>query len=76
MIMVFDLHVTIGSFPTCGKCGKDMVFVKVIEIEVTTKEKASSFTSMTAVSSDTGAEAKDSAIFVWKCTGCGFILQG
>jgi len=74
--MVFDLAINISAFPKCGKCGKDMVMVKVVEAEVTIKERHSSFTSMDAVEKDAGAEAKDSAVFIWKCSGCGFVLQG
>ena len=72
--MAFDLKLNINAFPACGKCGKDMALVRVVELEITVKDKRPSFSSTEAIESDKEEEAKDTANFVWKCGGCGYIL--
>ena len=76
MFMAYSLALNINNFPKCGKCGKDMALTKVVEVEVVTKERQSSFSSLESVEKGSGQEDRDSTVFIWKCTGCGFIVQG
>ena len=75
--MVFDLAVNIHVFPKCGKCGKDMMLVKVSEIE--TEEEFGELGGMHSSSATRAGEKEkqtvDSAFFMWQCS-CGNIIGG
>lgn len=75
--MVFDLAVNIHVFPKCGKCGKDMVLVKVSEIETEEEmgELGGMHSSNVTHSGEKEKQTADSAFFMWQCS-CGNILGG
>jgi hypothetical protein len=74
--MVYNLALNINNFPKCGKCGKDMALAKVVEVETVSKDRPNSLSSLDSIEKGSGEENRDSSIFIWKCTGCGFIVQG
>ncbi len=71
--MAFDLHITVSSFPKCGKCSGDMALVVVSETEMKVGAGASGVFSSSPKSSSS-EEDTDKAFFTWKCN-CGNVIS-
>lgn len=73
--MVFDLAVNIHTFPKCGKCGKEMLLVKISEVETEEElgELGGMHSSTVTRSGEKEKQTMDSAYFTWKCS-CGNVI--